>query len=169
MAYHLSSLSLAHATKHLCKYGDTDVFPHLPELDFLREQETEVIKELAALDLDTYSPGGAFEALGPKSRYGFRIVHQLPLHDAILLLAAVVEIGSLIEAYRPGAEGIEAFSYRFAPDGKGSLFRVDRTYKEWLRAQIAFVQGNLKIKQVIVTYLQWKLNFGRLNLECSQI
>ena len=73
MAYRLSPSSLAHATKHLCKYGDTDVFPHLPELNVLREQETEVIKELAALDLDTYSPGGAFEALGPKSCYGFQI------------------------------------------------------------------------------------------------
>ena len=65
MAYRLSAASLAHAIKHLCKYGDTDVFPHLPELSFLREQETEVIEELRDLDLDTYSPGGAFEALSP--------------------------------------------------------------------------------------------------------
>jgi hypothetical protein len=166
MAYHLSSASLAHAIKHLCKYGDTDVFPHLPELSFLKEREADVTKELTELDLDTYSPGGAFEALGPKSRYGFRIVHQLPMHDTILLLAAVIEVGELIEARRLAVNGIEAFSYRFAPDGKGGLFRVDRTYKEWLKAQAAFVQGNLRIKRVIVTDISdfySRINFHRLD------
>jgi len=92
MAYRLSSTSLRHAIAHLCKYGDTDVFPHLPELSFLRENEAEVIKELKDLDLDSYNPSGAFEALGPKSRYSFRIVHQLPIHDTVLLLTAVIEM-----------------------------------------------------------------------------
>jgi hypothetical protein len=77
MAYRLSTASLTHAIEHLCKYGDTDVFPHLPELNFLREQQVEVVKELHELDLDGYSPGGAFEALGPKSRYGFRIAERV--------------------------------------------------------------------------------------------
>jgi hypothetical protein len=165
MAYRLSAESLTHAVKHLCKYGDTDVFPHLPEISFLREHEAEVIQELRNLDLDTYSPGGAFEALGPKSRYGFRIVHQLPIHDTIILLAAVSEIGALIEAHRPAAAGIEAFSYRFAPDGKGGLFRTDRTYKNWLKAQLTFVQGNLKIKNVIATDISdfyARINFHRI-------
>jgi hypothetical protein len=56
MAYRLSAASLTHAIRHLCKYGDTDVFPHLPELNFLREQQVEVVKELHDLDLDGYSP-----------------------------------------------------------------------------------------------------------------
>ena len=58
MAYHLSPASIAHAIKHLCKYGDTDVFPHLPELSFLKEREADVTKELTELNM--YSPGGAF-------------------------------------------------------------------------------------------------------------
>ena len=114
MAYHLSSDSLKHAIKHLCKYGDTDVFPHLVEISFLAEQEAEIVQELSELDLDTFNPGSAFEALGPKSRYGFRIVHQLPIIDTILLLGAAIEIGLLIEAHRPAVDGIEAFSYLFA-------------------------------------------------------
>jgi hypothetical protein len=165
MAYRLSATSLTHAIKHLCKYGDTDVFPHFPEINFLREQGAEVIKELKDLDLDAYSPGGAFEALGPKSRYGFRIVHQLPIHDTVLLLAAVIEIGSFIEDHRATVSGIEAFSYRFNPDGKGGLFRMDRTYKNWLKSQLAFVQGNLKIKHVVVTDISdfyARINFHRL-------
>jgi len=166
MAYYLTLTSLSHAIKHLCKYGDTDVFPHLPELNFLREREADVASELQKLDLDSYSPGGAVEALGPKSRYGFRVAHQLPLHDTILLLAAVIEIGELIEARRLPASGTEAFSYRFAPDGKGSLFQADRTYKEWLKSQTTFVEGNLKIKQVISTDISdfySRINFHRLD------
>jgi len=30
MTYRLSATALADALKHLCKYGDTDVYPHLP-------------------------------------------------------------------------------------------------------------------------------------------
>jgi hypothetical protein len=107
MAYRLSASSLLNSIRHLCKYGDTDVFPHLPELAFLREQEAEIINEMENLDLDIYSRGTAIEALGPKSRYGFRIVHQLPVVDTILLLAAVIEIGGLIEAHRPPLQGME--------------------------------------------------------------
>jgi len=165
VAYRLSAASLTHAIKHLCRYGDTDVFPHLPELAFLREQETAVVKELEDLDLDTFDPVGAIEALGPKSRFGFRIVHQLPLVDTVLLLAAVIEIGPLIETHRQVAENLRAFSYRFQPDEKGMLFRLDRTFKEWLNAQLALVQGNLKIKRIISTDISdfyARINFHRL-------
>ena len=166
MAYHLSAASLTQAIKHLCKFGDTDVFPHLPELIFLREQETELVGELAKLDLDTYSPDTAIEALVSKSRYGFRIVHQLPVIDTVLLLAAVIEIGPKIEGKRLPSTGLEAFSYRFAPDGKGLLFRANHSYKDWLSAQLAFVQGNLKIKNVIATDVSdfyARINFHRLD------
>ena len=117
MAFRLSKAAILTAIDHLCRYGDTDVFPHLPELAFLREERNAIASELEQLDLDTYDPGGAIEALGPKSRYGFRILHQLPYLDTVLLLASVVEIGPNIEMHRPAHEGIETFSYRFAPNG----------------------------------------------------
>src|ERR1700721_518795 len=165
MTYHLSPQSLTHAIKHLCKFGDTDVFPHLPELSLLKEQEAEAISELKKLDLDKYDPGHAIEALVPKSRYGFRIVHQLPLVDTVLLLAAVIELGKKIEGHRMPAKGIEAFAYRFGTDGTGSIFKSNRTYKNWLTAQLAAVQGNLKIKTVIATDISdfyARINFHRL-------
>ena len=151
MAFHLSLESLTVAIKHLGKFGDTDVFPHLPELAFMREQNKEVANALHVLDLDTYNPGGAAEALAPKRRYGFRIVHQLPVIDTVLLLAAVIEIAPSIEAHRQPVQGIQAFSYRYSPDGKGGLFRPDRTYKFWLAAQLEYIQENLKIKHVVGT------------------
>lgn len=165
MAYHLGISSLRNAVQHICRYGDTDVFPRLPEIAFLRDRETEVIAELKKLDLDSYAAGSAFEALSPKSRYGFRIVHQLSLIDNLLLLGAVIEIAPKIEAHRPLSKGIEAFSYRFLPDQKGGLFRSDRSYKDWLNAQLHLVQGDLGIKQIVVTDISdfyARVNFHRL-------
>jgi hypothetical protein len=165
MSYRLSQGSLTHAVRHLTRFGDTDVFPHLPELAFLRDCDVDILKELEALDLDSYGPGSAAEALAPKSRFGFRIVHQRPLLDSILLLATVVEIGELIEKRRPPAENLEAFSYRFSLDGTGGLFRSDRTYKDWLHAQLGYVQSNLKIKRIISTDVPdfySRINFHRL-------
>lgn len=165
MAYRLAPASLALAIKHLCTYGDTDVFPHLPEIHFLRHNSNAVAKELANVDLDSYSPGGAVEALAPKSKLGFRIAHQLPLHDTILLLAAVIDIGAAIESRRPSATGIQAFSYRFQPDSDGRLFLKDHTFKAWLNSQLAFVQSDLKIKRVIFTDISdfyARINFHRL-------
>lgn len=166
MAFHLSASSLTQAIRHLSKYGDTDVFPHLPELVFLRDQEKQLVTELAKLDLDTYSPDTAVEALAPKSRYGFRIVHQLPIVDTVLLLAATIEIGPKLEAKRLAAAGNEVFSYRFAPDGKGSIFSKNHTFKDWLSHQQTLIQSNLKIKNVIATDISdfyARINFHRLD------
>lgn len=165
MAYKLPKAALCCAIRHLWRYGDTDVFPHLPELTFVREQADAIAAVLEGVDLDNYDPGSAAEALCPKSRYGFRIVHQLPYIDTILLLAAVVEIGPAIEAHRPHSTKIDAFSYRFAPDGNTAIFHPGRTFKDWLHAQLTLVQGNLKIKHVIATDISdfyARINFHRL-------
>ncbi|MER9397944.1 hypothetical protein NKI46_07365 [Mesorhizobium sp. M0615] len=165
MAFKLSVSALEKAIKHLCKYGDTDVFPHLPELAFFRDESAAVVAELKELDLDSYNPGGAFEALAPKSRFGFRITHQLSAVDTVLLLAAVIEIGSLIEARRPHANGLEAFSYRFDGTTDGSVFLPNRTFKDWLHAQQNRIQRSLKIKQVVLTDISdfyARINFHRL-------
>jgi hypothetical protein len=165
LSLHLSIYALQKAIKHLCKFGDTDVFPHLPELAFFRDDSAAIVEELRLLDLDTHNPGGTIEVLAPKSRYGFRIAHQLGAVDMILLLAAVIEIGALIEAHRPAVTGIEAFSYRFDDDAEGPLFQAQRTYKDWLNAQLRRIQGSLKIKQVVVTDISdfyARINFHRL-------
>jgi len=165
MTFKLTDASIALAIQHLKKYGDTDVFPHLPEIAFLADCEDEIIAELAALDLDTFTPSNAVEALAPKSKLGFRIVHQLPCLDTVLLLAAVIEIGPQIEALRPDTEEHQAFSYRFLPDGEGGLFSNDATYKSWLHHQLEVVKSNLKIKQVVVTDISdfyARVNFHRL-------
>lgn len=166
MAYRLSAISLGHAIDHLQRYGDTDVFPHLPELSFLSQLKDDIVDELSQLDLDVYNPGGAIEALAPKSRFGFRVVHQLTATDTVLMLACVIEIGSLIEARRQPISSICAFSYRFhlTPDGK--IFGDGRTYRDWLHAQADYVDLNLEVAAVISTDISdfySRINFHRLD------
>ena len=54
MTYHLDEHSVRSALKNLCRYGDTDIFPHLAELSFLAEEEASVVNEVASLDLDSF-------------------------------------------------------------------------------------------------------------------
>jgi hypothetical protein len=93
MGYRLTAKSLKAAIRHLCRYGDTDIFPRLPELAFFADEERHIITELSKLDLDSYPPGSAVEALAPKGRYSFRIAHQCSALDTLLLLACIIEIG----------------------------------------------------------------------------
>lgn len=165
MPFKLSEASLKHAVAHLVRYGDTDVFPHLPEIAFLKDRAAEVVAELSKLDIDNFTPSSAFEALAPKSRFGFRIVHQMPVVDTLLFLAALIEIGSEIEAQRSPVDTHRSFSYRFKPDDSGGIFDGSATYKNWLKYQLKLVKSNLKIKQVVVTDISdfyARINFHRL-------
>lgn len=141
MPTRLNASSIARAIDHLVKFGDTDVFPHLIEIVFVNERKTEVIAEISALDLETFNPVQAIETIAPKSRYGFRTVHQLPLLEALLFTAAVIEIGADLEAIkRPiGEDG--PFAYRFSHDGDGSLFVREHTFRDWLQNQYETLEG----------------------------
>ena len=166
MAFRLSSEALSAAVNHLSRYGDTDIFPHLPELAFLGDEKEAIVSELSELDLDSYTPVGAIEALAPKSRYGFRIAHQLSMLDTILLLASVIEIGEEIEAKRQDVRLARAYSYRFSvkPD-TGQIFRSDRTFKDWLHRQKDILLRNRKIKSVVcsdISDFYLRVNFHRM-------
>lgn len=173
MAYRVSRIALERAIKHLCRYGDTDIFPHLPELAFFADERRAILDELTKLDLDSYSPGGAIEALAPKSRFGFRISHQMSAVDSLLFLACVIELGASIEKQRPDVSNIEAFSYRFCSNEDGELFHDNRTYKDWLNAQKRYIRVNRKIRTVVfsdISDFYARINFHRLeNLldECA--
>ncbi|PRY79543.1 reverse transcriptase (RNA-dependent DNA polymerase) [Yoonia maritima] len=165
MAYRLSKVALSKSINHLTKYGDTDVFPHLQELTFFRDHAEEIIEELNNLDLDSYNPESAMEALAPKSKYGFRITHQLSALDTLLFLAAVVEIGQQIETHRLPSSEHHDFSYRFSAETDGNLFLDNHTYKDWLVTQLDHVQKSLKIKKVVKTDISdfyARVNFHRL-------
>src|SRR5262249_37070360 len=56
MAYRVPQASVEAALNHLVRYGDTDIFPHLPELAFFADEAAAIVDELSKLDLDTYIP-----------------------------------------------------------------------------------------------------------------
>jgi hypothetical protein len=91
MAHRLGQQALQQSIKHLCRYGDTDVLPHSPELAFFRDEEAAIVAELSALDLDSYDPSSAVEALAPKSKYGFRVCLESVSQRATLRRSMMAE------------------------------------------------------------------------------
>ena len=166
MAFRLKEDSIIGAVRHLARYGDTDIFPHLPELTFFAEEELGIVAELVKLDLDTYTPAGAMEALAPKGKYSFRVAHQLPALDTLLLLASTIELGEAIESRRQPLSSGRAFSYRYKVDLQaGTIFASDRTYKDWLHRQQKLIEEHKTIKQVVSTDISdfyARINFHRL-------
>jgi hypothetical protein len=172
LSYRLPADALRVAIRHLCRYGDTDLFPHLPELAFFHEKEAQVVSDLAQLDLDTYNPAGAIEALAPKNRLSFRIAHQLSAVDSLLFLGCVVAIGARIEARRAPPDAPASFSYRFNPQEDGQLFRPDRTFRNWLITQREHLAHNSKVATIILTDISdfyARANFHRLENLLDQI
>ena len=165
LAYRLSPSALSTAIKHLVRYGDTDVLPHLPELAFYADEEDTIIDELSRLDLDTHNPRGANEVLAPKGKFSFRVVHQLPALDNVLLLACVIEIGGQIERRRPIASDNTAFSYRFSLGERGQIFEEGRSYRDWLNSQETRLQSDKSITHVVSTDISdfySRINYHRL-------
>jgi hypothetical protein len=117
----LSEEKLIWSIGHLLKHGDTDIFPYPLEFNFLEARKAEVAKALASLDIATYKPMSVLESLVPKSRYNFRVAHQLYPIDNVLLTGAVYSISSELEACRlPIGDG--PFSYRCSPNDEFDLF-----------------------------------------------
>lgn len=146
----LPKASVERAIDHLIRYGDTDLLPFVPENVFLSERRDAVAKEVAGIDLDKLSPMQAVEIIAPKSRYGFRIVHQLPLLETLLFTAAIIEIGTPLEKLKRPLDEYGPFAYRFSETKGASLFLSDRNYQDWLRWQFELVRGR-RFREVIHT------------------
>lgn len=142
MSTNLTAKTLSRAIDHLCRFGDTDVFPHLIELAFISECKNQVIDELTALDLEIYSPLQALETIAPKSRYGFRIVHQSHILETILITAAVIEIAEDLEQIKIPVSKAGPFAYRFSNADDPSVFLPNHTFHSWLRWQSAKIQND---------------------------
>jgi hypothetical protein len=131
----LSKAALKRAVDHLIRYGDTDVLPHPIEAVFLSEKRTAIIDELSKLDLDAFNPTQALETIAPKSKLGFRIIHQLPLVETILFTASIIEIGPDLEKLKRPIEEFWPFAYRFLDHESPSIFMAERSFRKWLEWQ----------------------------------
>jgi hypothetical protein len=139
----LDPAAVSRAIDHLCKYGDTDVFPHLAEIVFLIEERDKIIQEISELDLDTFNPTQAIETISPKSRFGFRIVHQFQILETLLFTACVIEIAPDLELLKRPLFDFGPFAYRFSGGNEASLFVPAQTYRDWLEWQAAVVKDEI--------------------------
>ena len=139
----LTKGALRRAVDHLVKFGDTDVLPLSCENVFLAEEKQAIVNELSGLDLDSLAPMQSVEMIAPKSRYGFRIVHQLPLLEALLFTASIIEIGGGLEKIKRSTKDYGPFAYRFETHRKASLFQEGHGYRDWLQWQRDLIEiGN---------------------------
>jgi hypothetical protein len=170
VATRLSTGSIVRAIDHVATYGDTDVFPHSVETTFLLEKKKEIAAELSILDLESFEPAQALETIAPKSRWGFRIVHQLPLLETLLYTAAAIEIAADVESVKRPLDEFGSFGYRF-DDTKSdaSLFLSNRSYKDWLewqRAQLNKENFSFVVATDIADFYQ-RIYFHRIEISST--
>jgi Reverse transcriptase (RNA-dependent DNA polymerase) len=128
----ISEASVRRAINHLGAFGDTDLFPRLPEMRCFLERPGAIAKDCESLNIGQYTPVGAIETLTPKSWLGFRIAHQLTAADNVIYLAAILDCAPNLEAARLPKDGNEAFAYRFAEGESLRIFEPARGYHQWL-------------------------------------
>jgi hypothetical protein len=128
----ISEASVRRAINHLGSFGDTDLFPRLPEMRCFLERPGSIAKECESLNIGQYTPVGVVETLTPKSWLGFRIAHQLTAADNVIYLAALLDCAPKLEAARLPKDDNEAFAYRFVEDESLRIFEPGRSYHQWL-------------------------------------
>lgn len=143
----LSPDAVQWAIKHVAKHGDTDIFVHPFELRFFRDMADEISDYLSRVPISEFRPLGALESLVPKSRYGFRVAHQLYPLDTIILTAATLEVGNDFEKARC-SRGV-SYSYRFDPNEEFDLFSDNCRYRDWLMHQWANLAFSDDCKEVV--------------------
>jgi hypothetical protein len=128
----ISEASVRRAINHLGVFGDTDLFPRLPEMRCFLERPGTIAKDCASLNLGQYKPVGVVETLTPKSWLGFRIAHQLTASDNVIYLGALLDCAPSLEAARLARDDNEAFAYRFEEGESLRIFEPGRGYHQWL-------------------------------------
>jgi hypothetical protein len=128
----ISEASVRRAINHLGVFGDTDLFPRLPEMRCFLERPGTIAKDCPSLNLGQYKPVGVVETLTPKSWLGFRIAHQLTASDNVIYLAALLDCAPNLEAARLARDDNEAFAYRFEEGESLRIFEPGRGYHQWL-------------------------------------
>jgi hypothetical protein len=124
--------SAMRAIAHIGTFGDTDLFPGLPEMKCYIDCAAEVGACFSELSVGNYKPSNCIETLTPKTWLGFRIAHQLSASDNIIYLASVLVAGESLEGIRASAESMRAVAYRFAPGDSARIFQTGRSFHDWI-------------------------------------
>ncbi|MEV5409339.1 RNA-directed DNA polymerase [Thermopolyspora sp. NPDC052614] len=115
------------AIANIARWGDTDIFPFPIENHMFHDRSSDIADLLAdvANDFDNHlnlDPVFSYSTLAPVGYTGFRWATQIdPLWNAYLL-SLVLALAPEIERFRIPAAQKHVFSYRYQPNGDGSLF-----------------------------------------------
>lgn len=120
------------AIKHLHKFGDTDLFPSLPEMQCYVDCTEKVAEAFENLTVGNFRPLNCIETLTPKGAMGFRISHQLSATDNIVYLASTILAAPELENYRQKSDNNRSFAYRFVDNDEPRLFELGRSYHDWI-------------------------------------
>jgi hypothetical protein len=145
----IESSTVLWSIEHLLSHGDTDIFPYPLEFQFFASRKAEIAEQLSKQEIGNYRPMSALESLVPKSRYNFRVAHQLYPVDCILLTSSVYLIGDELEKVRlPSEKG--PFSYRYLPNNEYDLFASNCRFGDWLQSQyVRLLLADEKIAYVV--------------------
>jgi hypothetical protein len=139
----LKEPSIRTSISHLSAFGDTDIFPALPEIRFFVDMADEIVGVLTKLTPGQFQPSTAQEFLVPKSSRAFRIAHQLTAQDTLIYLASVLENAQDMEDQRVHTDEEVAFSYRYLQGAGPRVFDTNCTYHDWLEKLVNFGGENI--------------------------
>src|SRR5215831_10990092 len=121
----LSETALEWASKHLQRFGDSDILAVPMEYQAIVTDWVHVKKLLLKTDLTRHEARPLLRFLVPKPEGGYRVATRLDPLDALIYTALVYECALALEKSRVPRRRKIACSYRLAPNADGTLFEPD--------------------------------------------
>ena len=123
--------SIDWAFKHICKFGDTDIFPVPFEYELISYNWSKVKAEIEKIDLTNYATR-SFQLFFVLKQYGgYRPAIQLDPIDSIIYTALAYEAAPIIEKKRIPKKKKIACSYRLDIKKDGVLFQKNNGWDDF--------------------------------------
>jgi len=129
--YQLPRDDLLWAVSHLCKYGDTDIFPTPPEYLAVKAFRDDVVNRLSGLNLKNHRFRTPRRISVPKVIGGYRVASQLEPDDAILYTALAFGVCQKVESGRIARRRKISCSYRIKLTKDGGFFCDNNGYDDY--------------------------------------
>lgn len=126
--FKLSENELQNGFEAIEHHGYSALLPTPPEWNVLRNHWDSVRAEIAAIDLDTYTPTAPLRIYAPKNRATVRVVSLLHPIDLIIYTALTLIVIKDIEANRIPARKKTVFSYRADLSCANRLYKTDASF-----------------------------------------
>lgn len=126
--WNLSSEALHWSAKHLAFANSNTLFPKTFEHRAIENAVDEFSRELTTFNLCEHRLRDFRQLLVPKSANGHRPATQLDPLDAMLMTAALYEIGDRIERARLSSSEKIVHSFRFKPSKEGEIWDQGTNY-----------------------------------------